>query len=118
MRSYQLTIQRIHVLAFRHDLPRSQRILPGLSERIATGQFQHECLVQLPVQVQESHRSTRVQRAQSVNSDPIYGYRFGDKPIGGVYPSVRISTPYRKLHKSLWIIKSNWLKSLTLNIWH
>lgn len=32
------------------------------------------------------------------NSDPTYGYRFGDKPIGGVYPSVRISTPYRQFY--------------------
>lgn len=35
--SYQLTIQRVDVLAFRHDLPRSQHSLLGLFERIATG---------------------------------------------------------------------------------
>lgn len=32
------------------------------------------------------------------NSDPTYGYRFADKPIGGIYPSVRISSPFKQFY--------------------
>lgn len=32
------------------------------------------------------------------NSDPTYGYRFAHRPVDGVYPSVRISSPYKQFY--------------------